>query len=172
MKKFVLILSAIAVSLCVLTACGENKAKPEDDKKVQTAANSQSTTENIEYYKSDAETFEIETPYAKLKYPTKWKDKCVVEKTEGDPYVVTVSGIADDKNIKLFDVVFGTAPKDSYLLGTMTSDGREVTVSIVDYSKDYADDYSADDYPELYAMAEDVNEIISGLVYDYNIPLE
>ncbi len=171
MKKFILIFLTLAMSLCVLTSCGENEEKPEDNKEVQTTANAQTTTEKIEYYKSDVETFEIETPYAKLKYPAKWKDKCVVEKTEGDPYTVTVYGIADDENIKLFDVVFGTAPKDSYLLGTMKSNGKEVTVSLIDYSEDFADDYSVENYPELYAMVEDVNEIISGLVYEYHMEM-
>lgn len=170
MKRFILIILTLIMSLCVLTACGENEEKT--DETVQTTANAEATTEKIEYYKSDVETFEIETPYAKLKYPVKWKDKCVVDKAEGDPYTVTVSGIVDDKNVKLFDVVFGTAPKNGYLLGTMTSDGKEVQVSIVDYSKDYAADYSPEEYPDLYTMAEDVNEIISGLVYDYNMVLK
>lgn len=172
MTRFILIILTLIMSLCLLTSCGNAEEKSEVDTKVQTTGNAETTTEKIEYYKSDVETFEIETPYANLKYPSKWKDKCVVNKTEGDPYIVTISGIVDDKNIKLFDIVFGAVPKNGYLLGTMTSDGKEVTVSLVDYSEDFSDDYSVEEHPELYAMLEDVNEIISGLVYDYNMILK
>lgn len=171
MKKVILIFLTLVMSLCALTSCGENEEKAEGDK-AQTTSDAQATTEKIEFYKSDVETFEIETPYAKLKYPVKWKDECVVETTEGDPYIVAVSAKSGDESIKVFDIAFGAAPKNGNLLGTMNSDGKEVTVSIVDYSEAFADKYSAEESSRLYAMAEDVNEIISGLVYEYNLTLE
>ncbi len=172
MTRFILIILALVMSLCLLASCGKAEEKSEDNTNVQTTESTEAATEKIEYYKSDVETFEIQTPYANLKYPSKWEDECIVEKNEGDSYTVTVSGIVDDESVKLFDIVFGTVPENGYLLGTMTSDGEEVTVSLVDYSQDFTDDYSAEEYPDLYAMAEDVNEIISGLVYDYDMILK
>lgn len=171
MKKLILILIALVITLCMFTSCSESEINNEEDTKVQISDKAETATGEIKYYKSDVDTFEIDTPYAKLQYPSKWEDKCEVKNTEGNPYLVTIFGKADDKKIKLFDIAFGTTPKDGYILGTIMSNNKEVTVSLVDYSGDIAESYPSDKYSDLYVMAEDVNEIISGLVYNYDMVL-
>lgn len=166
MKRFSLLLISAIMLLCVLTSCGQ----PDENESSQTSTTAETTTEEITFYKSDVDTFKIETPYATLKYPSKWQDKCVVEKTDGNPYLVTIYGKADE-NVKLFDVAFGDVPDNAYVLGTFISNNEEITVSLIDYSSEYSENYSVENCPDFYAMSEDVNEIISGLVYDYNMTI-
>ena len=97
------------------------------------------------------ETYSIETSFATLKYPVKWKNKVSVT-TSGNTVSFSSNGT------KLFDLTFDTASGD--YLGAFVKDGKQHGVYIKSYSIPSGKD-------ELAAMQEDVNVILQNLVDDY-----
>ena len=143
MKKTISILLAIIV-VFALTACG----KPSE----------------VPYYTTDEETFDIETKYCKLSYPTKWKEAVSVDISETGVYTVSFSA----GETKLFDLMFGGS--EGYLLGTLTQDGNAVEIFLNSYDIE-KDRLSEDEYLNRLAMSEDVNVIISRLIENYEFNL-
>lgn len=139
MKKTIGILLVIIV-IFALSACG----KPTE----------------VPYYTTDEETFDIETKYCKLSYPTKWKDAVSVDISETGAY--TVSFTAGEA--KLFDLVFGGSEKD--MLGTLPYNDEVINVCLISYDIDQ-NSMSEKEYLNCCAMEEDVNVIISRLIENY-----
>lgn len=103
-----------------------------------------SKKESKEATGTGAETYDIDTPVGKVKYPVMWKDKVKTEKT-GNTVKFTNDGTP------LFDLVFEKC--DGYLLGTY----KDTPVYVVYH------DVKTD---EQQAMIDDVNVILQGLMSD------
>lgn len=161
MKKLVLFVLAILMFASVLTGCDQNKSTATPDSAASTIA--------PKFYNSGKESFEIDTEYATLVYPKKWEDSCVTEIKTGDPYIVSFIAVVKDEKVPVFDVAFGSKPEKSFQVGILSTDKGDVDVYIVDHSGDFTEKYPQKDYPELYEMSEDMNDVISGLISEYNM---
>lgn len=152
------------------TAVLETTAAPDTMKIPETTAET-AAVETYPFYRSDVECFEIETPYGVLLYPKKWQESCSVELSEGNPYVASFNAVLNGDRVKLFDFCFGDVPENGTPLGKMPYNGSELTVSLVDYGETILEKYPETDYPDLYMMSEDMNEVISGLVYNNGLQI-
>ena len=121
------------------------------------------------YYQSEVDTFEIETPYGVLQYPEMWKNKVIVEQNDGSPYTVSFLVQKGEETIRLFDILFGESPDAAAELGTMDTASGAVRVSLLDYSGEAVSAFSENEREDIYAMAEDLNVVISGLVHQYGL---
>lgn len=161
MKKITLL--CIVTMLCIFCFCGCS-----EETTVSEATTPQGTTESIqataEYLKNDEEVFEIKTPYCSLYYPTKWKDSIKTEVTSDEPCVVKFKALLGGKEYSLFDVSFGKTEK-GYLLGSLPTDSESVDVYLIDHSEKFPKDLTEENKNNLNAMANDVNVLISELVY-------
>ena len=198
MKKLIAVLICLLAVLCVLTACQTDPEPTGDTTRPvdlpgltterptsretestppETVPATEATTVPTEtpapethgFFRSDVDKFEIVTPYAILQYPKKWEDRVVVEQTQGDWYTVAFYAISEGGNIRVFDVVFGESPDVTFPLGTFESLQGEVEVSIVDYSGEAVEQAPEELVSDIYEMSEDMNEVISGLVYNYGL---
>lgn len=162
MKKITLL--CITAMLCVFCFCGCN-----EDTAASEATAPQETTENIQatvdYIKSNEDVFEIKTPYCSLYYPTKWKDSVKTEVTAADPCVVKFTALLGEKKYPLFDIAFAKV-EDGYLLGSLSTDTGSVDVYLVDHSDKFPENLTEEDKNNLFAMSNDVNILISELVYN------
>ena len=154
MKKtsFVLI---IFLSLIIISGC---TAKNTDAETTQPASSSAAITEptstasdtEAETTAPEDDVFSIETPFAVLKYPAKWKNKAEIS-------------VADDKvsfsanDTPLFDLLVNS--DDGFVMGTLVGEEENVHINVLDY--DVEDD-------ELVEMQEDVNVILQNLMEDYD----
>ena len=77
----------------------------------------------------------------------------------------------DNKDIPLFDVVFGKQSIGSKL-GKLEIDNEKVDVYLVDHSGEWPENITKDSESNLFAMSEDVNVLISKLVYISEMVLE
>ena len=111
--------------------------------------------EGEENYVNTSEVYEIKTDVVSLYYPKQWENKVKVDVTDNGVYF-------SYKDVKLFDILFGTA-EGAYLLGTY--DGKDV--SIVSYDLQQGD-LSDNDFTTLRAMQESIDVIISNLEKDGN----
>lgn len=141
MKKSIAILLAI---LCVfaLVSCSKTESKGDDP------------TE------PEKESFvEITTPYAVLKAEESFDNKVSHKETEKDPYTLTF--VNKEDNTELFSLVFNG--KGDVLLGTILGE-KENTVIYMNVAKL---DPDSENYQENLAYQEGVNDMIKGLVEDY-----
>lgn len=161
MKRMLALIFAAVTAVGALTACSNAPGESQTP--------GATTPDEASYYVSGKSTFEIKTDYAVLQYPEKWKDSCKTEIKDGDPYTVSFSAVVKDEQVPVFDIVFGAVPEDGFQVGILPADSGDVDVSVVDYSGSFAEKYPEKDYPELYEMSEDMNDVISGLVYQYNM---
>ena len=145
----------LVIVLALFAGCNNTGKSTQDE----------ATKETLGYYTSDKATYQIETKYAKLVYPEKWKDTCVTAISSEEPYTVSFKALVEDAEVPVFDVVFGAKPDKGFLVGTLPAENADIDVYIVDHSGSFAEKYPQDKYPELYEMSEDMNEVVSGLIY-------
>ena len=107
-----------------------------DGESTTEAGTAESETE-IEFYRSDVEVFEIETPYVNLYYPEKWAE-CVEIHSDGteESYEVNFFAFLDEKMVSMYTIAFGECGNDG-ILGTIDCNGEEVKVYLFSYSDDY-----------------------------------
>ena len=123
---------------------------------------------DVPFYTTDETVFAIETPYCDLYYPTKWKDKLGTEVIEnGDSYSVKFYTTIDGEEISLFDMNFG---EEGVPLGTLTNDGEEIPVNIINYDTDFSG-YTEEEQSDLVEMVEAINVVISKLLENYEFEL-
>ncbi len=157
--KRVLVVLLIVVMLFSICGCKkDSEAIQQDSEMVQEIP-------DAFFYKSDEETFEISTPYATLCYPTEWKNmiKTDVAETDGTCKVTFVA-LLDDIEVPLYAIVFGESETEN-LIGELPLEEGAVNVYCEDYtegSTELLTEESADTY---LMMSEDINVIISNLVY-------
>lgn len=127
--------------------------------------------DNREFYRTDETTFNIITPYLELKYPVKWQEYVSTEVIDNADYCeVKFHALLDGISIPLYSVFIGKCDS-GYLLGTLQLSSGECEVKLVDYSTECPDSLTEESYNIYLQMCEDVNVIISKLVYDNGMKL-
>lgn len=160
MKRLMLV-SLIALMLLSCLGCRQSE-KDDQEKKEETTE--QSASEN-EFFQSNEKTFKIDTPYCALYYSEEWKDSVKVDVASEEPYTADFTALLDGHNVALFSIVIGKDFGEGYALGTLKTDKGEVTVYLIDRSGDIAVELSDESQLVFEHMCEDVNVIISNLVY-------
>lgn len=181
MKKIFLILLTAVILLSVCSCKNEKTPDTADDTDPVVSDTvdleiSDDTTQDVsEFYVSDAEVYEIETPYGPIYYPTKWKDIAVTEISEDSAsYRVKFSAQLDGKSVPLYTIAFGASEEGYIAAGTLMI-GEDETIRV------YYEDHSAEGMKagltgaseETYlTMCEDINVIMSNLVYVSGMELD
>lgn len=147
-------------AVCVFAGCGENDKSKDNASATPDEANQTETVENTT--EAPLKTYEIETKYAKLKYPERWKDTVKASINDGEPYSVTFS--AGDQ--KLFTLYFNSAEGDA--VGTLIRDDVNTVVSVSTEPLNP----KAKKYSDYKTMQEDVNVIFQNLREDYEFTEE
>ena len=167
MKKICILLTAVLLSVCFV-GCDSGAS---DNTSTTAIASSGSEESEISFYKTDEDTFEIKTEYCSLYYPKKWEKYIKTETDDKEPYTVKFIALEEKDEIPLFDVVFGESSIGSKL-GKLEIDNEKVDVYLVDHSGEWSENITKDSESNLYAMSEDVNVLISKLVYNSEMVLE
>lgn len=168
MKKLCVLITAILFAICFV-GCNNNGTSDNTETTAVTPSTVTEATE-VGYYQTDEDTFEIETKYGALHYPKKWENNIKTKINDGEPYSVEFIALDEYDEIPLFDIVFGETDEGAKL-GKLEINGETINVYLVDYSGDWPESVS-DEEIDLFAMSEDVNVLISKLVYDSNMVLE
>ena len=165
MKRILFIIAALCL---LLTSCGAKDSADganETTKAEQTTA-VEETTEEIEFYKTDEEVYEIENSLCILKFPVKWKD--VVTTTVSDDKnrcSVVFTANLDGMTIGLYTIEIADE-SEGYCLGTVKTSAGDKNVYLIDQYDEYSEMLS-DESKDIYLqLCEDVNALISKLVYD------
>ena len=170
MKRRIAFFLVIAMAFCLSACGGGNDSSGSSDVKQSAATKDEAASGEAdstaapavpEMTESEVETFEIETKYAVLKYPKKWEKDVNVKINDGDPYTVSFSS----NNVPLFSLVFNGTQGD--YIGTLKRDDGNVTLRIVSEHLDK----NSDRYEDYASMAEDVNEILNHLHFDYGLEI-
>lgn len=154
---FVLLLMLV-LSIVFLSGCKTaNNVNPNDN--------------SIGYINSDVDTFVVETDYCPLHFPVKWEEYIEVEIFTETAYSVLYSAILDNGDrVPVFEIVFNES-NDGVLLGTLDN-SEKVNVYLVDHSDNLPSDLTEDDTERIYMISEDVNVLISKLIYESNMIAE
>ena len=175
MKKSLLSIFAAALVIC-LTACGAPKdssdtAAAEEYKEHDKSPGYSIADPSEPYYKTDEDTFAIETPYGVLKYPSKWKDCLRAENYQnGNAHVVLLYAVLDGNDIPLYSVIFGQS-EEGTPLGEVKNNEEAVQVHLVDHFGETALELSEELQMQYDQMREDINVLISKLVYESDMTL-
>ncbi len=182
MKRMMALVLAMAMLLgvAVLGGCREEVPSqtvppvaitPNANGATTTVAGETATTTQVAqpFYKSDEEVFLIDTPYVQLQYPVRWQDRVTAIGNDSEPYIVSFKTTLSIGEVPLFDIVFGEC--DGYKLGAIEVNGQSIDIYIRHYELS-PDDVPQEEYYEWGGMCEDVNTLISGLVYNYNMIIQ
>ena len=161
MKRIVIFL-LLLVTIISVTACAAEEAAITTEFLQNTEAT---------FYRSEDDTFAIETPYCVLNYPMRWMDMTVIERSEVENlYIVAFVVKLDDVQLPLFSIEIGEG-SDGYELGTIETVAGLKTVYMNDLGGMADETLSEDDEALCMEMFEDLNVIISGLVYNCGMQL-
>lgn len=164
MKKHLIIMVAICctflLSSCQRQAEQNGAVQSETGASIYTGglAEKDAADEEImdRIFDDSGTTYNIDSAIASLSYPDKWKDFIETEQTDN---AISFFGMvpAHDRML-LFTLEFGES--DGYLLGTLNG----TDISIVEGTLEFDDSWSEAEREEIYAMQEDVNVILQGLI--------
>lgn len=175
MKTKIIIALLLIAFLLSAASCVRADNKETNDGSDTTAQINETTenkdTEPIEFFKTDEDTLALETPYVPLKYPARWKDTVKTETVQAEgTYGVSFTAVLGETELPLYMLSFGDV-QDGYKLGTVKTDSGETDVYLIDMYDDAAELLPEDERLLYYQMCEDVNVIISKLVYDSGMVL-
>ena len=156
MKKIIAFILALFMTLTLLAACGGSKDKEKEDGATTTEATKDEN--GVEATDPPVVTYDIDTDYATLKYPEKFKDKVDVKIDQENGYTAKFSC----GDTPLFDLVFNG--EDGVFLGTIVGDdGKNTEVRVISHDIDP----KAENHDELNEMSGSLNVIIDHLADDY-----
>lgn len=161
MYKKIISIILIVSSFALFAGCNTENS---DSSMIESTDATSVSEDDAEYFKSEEDVFEIKTPYCSLYYPKKWKDSINIEVKNGEQCVVKFTAKSGAKEYALFDISFGEV-ENGFLLGSLPTDTENIDIYLVDYSGELPDDLPEEDKNNMLAMVEDVNVIISELVY-------
>lgn len=166
MKRLTILL--VLAALLFTSSCA---LRSVDGDKGNETENDVTTEEKIEFYKTDVETYSIVTPYCNLYYPTRWQDKVKTEAATGEgSYTVSFYALLEEQTVPLYAISIGEKDGGA-LLGTLDTKEGAKDVRLYDKFSEYEGGLSATSEAEFYEMCEDVNVIISKLVYESKMKL-
>ena len=119
MKRWIalMLISVFFAAFCMV-GCDDGKATQTATSDESPAAAAEEPTEE------PLVTYDIQTKFAVLKYPERWKDSVSVSIDDGEPY--TVSFLLND--IRVFDLLFNSEEGD--ILGTLDNGTEKVLLSV------------------------------------------
>ena len=149
-----LLLTALVLVLCIglLCSCGT-----DTDKADETTVADTTVTDNAE--ETTAKMKSIHTPFADLKVSEDFFENVEYEEAEKSPYTLVFRTKADKTDI--FTLIFGG--EGDALMGTLIGE-KENTVIYMNFAEL---DSNSENYQEYCAYQEGINDIINGLVNDY-----
>ncbi len=141
------------------------KQESQPEESAPDESRSESGEESVPFYHSEGEMFEIDTPFATLKYPLQWQDRLSLSREEGSPYRVHFNAKTAAGTVPLFTLNFGGG--DGYQLGVL-SDGTKLFIEscAIDSAA-----LSPEDYEACCAMCEAVNDTLSFLIEECGLRL-
>lgn len=166
MKKIIALLMVAAMLVCICACKKEAPSAPKTETEKSTE-----TSGSTEYYKTDVETNEFETPYGTLSYPIEWVGKVdVTTVEEGENFRVIFKAKYNDLSIPLYDIVFGKIEtENAFKIGDLPYEDTSVEVYCDDHTLE-GTELVPEEFSEEYAiLCEDLNVIISHLVYDHGM---
>ncbi|MBR6514780.1 MAG: hypothetical protein IKT46_08125 [Clostridia bacterium] len=172
MKKvlFILLVLILVLSICACKKNGSDQSIDSDTEAapVETAESTDTTGDPKEtgsFYQSDDECYEIDTPYCKLYFPVEWQDitKIETEQTEKS-CIVSFSAMLDDSTFPLYAIVFGES-ETGYPIVELATENGTVSVFCEDRTTGVSDSLTEESKDIYFSMSEDVNVIISNLIY-------
>ncbi|MBQ8475416.1 MAG: hypothetical protein IJ499_07155 [Clostridia bacterium] len=172
MKRIVLAV-LLSLVMIVLASCVEESKNSEDETTAPdtTQETAEKTDETVGFFKTDEETYDIETSLVTLKFPVRWQNDVVVSVEDGEGGVCAdFTAQLDSRSIPLYTITIGSTG-EGYLLGTITTESGEKNVYLIDRYDKSADQLPDVERTKYYEMCEDVNVIISKLVYDSGMVL-
>lgn len=130
----------------------------------------ETTDEPVVPTQSDAECFQIDTPYGNLSYPTDWKDFLDLEFSEQDPYSVTFRAKLETRGIvPLFSIIFG-GNSESAVGAVKMDDGQKVNVNLQIHKITPDATWSDSDIAVAFAMQEAMNDVLSHMPMEAPVP--
>lgn len=109
----------------------------------------------------------VETPYLTLHYPQELADVLEVESTDiGANRVTAFYAEIAGQHVALFSVTVGTEEADGYLLGRLTDDANGTVNVYTDVFEYDRADWSAEDYENICALQERINDVIYPISQD------
>lgn len=152
------ILMAVTIVALLLTACGE-QARSEETDTTETTLHDE---EEI-WGTAPEETLgvAVDTPYISFCYPEEWRDKVESElSSEGANSVVTFRTEISGKKVELFSIAMGPDECAGYLLGKL-NDETEGAIKVYTVVNEIdINDWSQEEYGQICAMQERINDII------------
>ena len=151
-KSLALLISMLLLTAMVLTGCGSKEQEPEQ------------TEEEIVWVTAPEETMGIavDNAYMTFYYPQEWEGKVeeVREETDGN-ITVTFRTDISGREVVLFSVVMGPGVvEEGYLLGQL-KDPQAGTINVYSIMNEInSADWSEEDYSQIIALQERVNDII------------
>ena len=175
MKKRVIAVIAAAVGVVtLLSACKKEQAKAPAPKEAPAAEeqrpakveNDPVQQEQANHQPDDV----ITTVYGELKYPGMWTDRVYHEVVEiGGDVRVHFYGIAEDMDVPLFTLCYGTVPDDGFEMGALKTDGDvAVPVSTLMHPIRAQEGLSEETIDELNGLQESVNILMEQIRSDPN----
>lgn len=174
MKKKIGLLFMIAMLCLFVVGCSDNANENDNNDVIENDNNDISISINtddnddIPFFSTEEELFEIETPYCNLYYPIMWNEQILIEFEEDTVYTVKFSAKLDSKSISLFDLCFGGENGDK--IGELTVEDEIIDIKMISYGFEL-DGYTEDMRNDICGMNEDVNVIISKLIEMYDFEL-
>ena len=156
----VVIAAVVIISVIANGGSGTKKVDKEDPEATEATETVEATEPPFVQLVDEADTYQIDLGFAKLRFPNAYKDTIKIEGVKeyqySDGFVLKFT--AADNGVKLYDLYFNQQKDD--ILGTLTTDAG--------YTYIYVESNALDpDDVEHIAMQETINVIISGMINDY-----
>ena len=162
MKKIVLPIVAAAAML-LFAACSAKEAAPNQPQVIE--PDRPAKVENdVQQQQQDEQPQDdvIETVYGELTYPGMWADRVSYDIVEnGADVQITFYAKAEDTEVDLFTLCYGTVPENGYEMGSLlVEDDMVVPVSTVMYPIVPEEGWSEETVNELSALQESINDLL------------
>lgn len=104
----------------------------------------------------------VQTPYVTFHYPEEWRGKVEAEQSEDEGRSVTTFRTElSGKRIELFSVVLSPNEEEGYLLGWLRLESGTQVKVYTRMNELSAEDWTEEEFAELSALQERVNDIIA-----------
>ena len=163
-KRIIALLFGGLIIVSMFAGCGKEKPKDEPSGTgiVITPTESETPQNDVPEEIISGEPV-VHTEYGDLVYHEQWLGFMKTEqKKEGETLTVSFLGEAEGENYYLFDVIIGTS--EEAFVGEITDgSGNKREVYAKFYDLEQYTEIASEDFDRLYAMQEDLNNVINNL---------